>query len=74
MRQNLGFDNKKLHELENEDESSRSKKVKMWVDDIRQVPKGYTWFKTTNDAIAFIEDNGPDSLEVIDIDHDAGDF
>lgn len=46
----------------------------MWIDDIREVPDGYIWFKSTDDFISFVEQNGWQSLEVVDIDHDAGDY
>ena len=48
--------------------------MRAWIDDIREVPVGYTWFKSTNDFIEFVEKNGANVLEVVDIDHDAGDY
>lgn len=61
--------------------------MKLWIDDIRPAPKGYVWCKSVNSAIrkiricewnaaAYPQDlTLPDSfVEVIDIDHDAGDF
>lgn len=29
--------------------------MKLWVDDIRQAPKGYAWCRSVNDAIQLIE-------------------
>ena len=57
--------------------------MKLWIDDCRTPPKGYHWCKSVNEARRFIEkredymlrtltDNF--SIELIDIDHDAGDF
>ena len=55
--------------------------MKLWIDDVRPAPEGYVWCKTVNEAkseiigveicsfgIAFT------NLELIDIDHDAGDY
>ena len=56
--------------------------MKLWIDDVRPAPENYFWAKTVNEAKATIEffENvlmqiRPDrTIEVIDIDHDAGDF
>lgn len=64
--------------------------MKLWIDDVRQAPKGYVWAKSVNSAKEYIiarEDfegfpwmfsNGDveiiSKFELIDIDHDAGDF
>ena len=45
--------------------------MKLWVDDIRPAPEGYVWCTTVNQAKMVIEDY-IDSIELIDIDHDAG--
>ena len=47
--------------------------IKVWIDDIREVPEGYTWCRSTNNALRFITQN-KDYIELIDIDHDAGDY
>lgn len=58
--------------------------MKIWVDDIRPAPDGYVWCYTTNEAICVItnisrlqdltcKDNLP-VIELIDLDHDAGDY
>ena len=47
--------------------------MKLWIDDLRKPPKGYVWCKSVNDAIMFIEQNY-NVIELIDIDHDAGDY
>ena len=56
--------------------------MKIWVDDIRPAPDGYFLCKTTNEVIStiemmeFLEELRPDRkiIELIDLDHDAGDF
>ena len=53
-------------------------KIKIWVDDVRPSPTGFIWIKSVDefiDAIIPYGDN-PDlsGIELIDIDHDAGDF
>ena len=61
--------------------------MKLWIDDVRPAPEGYIWCKSVNDAIDSIEYkerlvNGVNSFyganlavcELIDIDHDAGDY
>ena len=50
--------------------------MKLWIDDVRPAPEGYIWYKTV-DGTAFAillyeKKNIP--IELIDIDHDAGDF
>lgn len=58
---------------------------KLWIDDVRPAPAGYTWLKSVNEAKKFLTDieNALDEfdfppislfIEVIDIDHDAGEF
>jgi hypothetical protein len=62
----------------------------MWIDDVRPAPKGYRWIKTVNEAkmcfkgMARFEEYYDENhqlccikkfnVEVIDIDHDAGDY
>lgn len=51
--------------------------MKLWIDDVRPAPKMYIWIKSVNEAKVFIRMasyNGMDSIELIDIDHDAGDY
>ena len=52
--------------------------MKLWIDDVRPAPEGYLWAKSTNAAMGVIEldeDIGiPGGIELIDIDHDAGDY
>lgn len=47
--------------------------MKLWLDDVREAPEGYVWLKSVNEAIAFVEAN-KEKIELIDTDHDAGDF
>ena len=57
--------------------------MKLWVDDVRTAPEGYKWCRTVNEAkwaINYAEEMFPKTnvpyykLEIIDIDHDAGDY
>lgn len=47
--------------------------LKLWVDDVRPAPEGYIWLKKTNEALRYITLNSS-NVELIDLDHDAGDF
>ncbi len=49
--------------------------MKLWIDDVRPAPEGYTWIKSVNAAkylILSAEQQFNIKIEVIDIDHDAG--
>ena len=51
----------------------------IWVDDIRECPEDYDYcFKSTNDTIKLLKDLHKYDLEctidVLDLDHDAGDY
>lgn len=52
--------------------------MKLWIDDIRPAPPGYKWAKSVHEAKIHIcqlqKPNGTHNIEVIDIDHDAGDY
>ena len=52
--------------------------VKLWIDDVRPAPEGYVWVKSVNEAINLIGDAeeylGIATIELIDIDHDAGEY
>ena len=58
--------------------------MKIWVDDVRPAPEGYVWCKSVNDAINAVLGNvlenmvrrtkDKDPIELIDLDHDAGDY
>lgn len=64
--------------------------MKLWIDDVRPAPEGYIWCKSVNGAKSIIKhlerdlsfdyyvENIPydklDKIEVIDIDHDAGEY
>lgn len=61
--------------------------MKLWIDDMRPAPEGYVWCKSVDEAKKTIEwflmiewtikgHNEPftDKIELIDIDHDAGDY
>ena len=50
--------------------------MKLWVDDVRPAPVGYWLAKSVREAKLAIQivENGSKFIELIDIDHDAGDF
>ena len=58
--------------------------MKLWIDDVRSAPAGYMWIRTVNRAKEIIIDyeellkvnlgKSTYLIELIDIDHDAGDF
>lgn len=58
--------------------------MKIWVDDVRPAPENYYWCKSVNETIRFIENTETMfwimkekekwQIELIDLDHDAGDF
>lgn len=59
--------------------------MKIWVDDVRPAPEGYVWCTTTNEAKLVIDcisrmhetltfNKNIPIIEVIDLDHDAGDY
>ena len=55
--------------------------MRLWIDDVRPAPEGYVWCLSVDAAkvwIKHIEEGvmrfGTPGIELIDIDHDAGDF
>lgn len=51
--------------------------MKLWVDDVRPAPEGYVWCKSVNEVKNWLDLSDFDfmePIELIDIDHDAGDF
>lgn len=54
--------------------------LKLWIDDVRPAPEGYIWCKSVNDAkdiiqfVWFYKPRTNKDFELIDIDHDAGDY
>ncbi len=57
--------------------------MKIWVDDMRPAPEGYRWYKSVNAAKCAIRNiessywhtrNDLYRIELIDTDHDAGDY
>ena len=50
--------------------------MKIWLDDIRPAPDGFTLAHSVNEAILLIEKTEKDgtSVELIDCDHDLGDY
>ena len=53
-----------------------SRKVKIWVDDVRPIPVGYEGTKSVNETIALIEQIEAEGgeVELLDLDHDLGDY
>ena len=50
--------------------------MKLWIDDVRPAPEGYIEIKTVYAAKAIIirSERCKEIIELIDIDHDAGDY
>ena len=49
--------------------------MKLWIDDVRPAPEGYIWLKSTREALRFITAaENRNEIELIDLDHDAGDY
>lgn len=53
--------------------------MRLWIDDVREAPVGYFWCKSVNEAKCWIEASEVHlsafaAIELIDIDHDAGDY
>lgn len=46
--------------------------MKLWIDDIRPAPEGFEWCRSVNEAKHLIISSN--SVELIDIDHDAGEY
>lgn len=47
--------------------------MKLWIDDIRPAPDGWHQCYSVNEAKEFIVNNY-DNLEIVDLDHDSGDY
>ena len=54
--------------------------MKLWIDDVRPAPEGYVWLKSVNQVIDYIDALFFDDryfdlpIELVDLDHDAGDY
>ena len=50
--------------------------MKLWIDDVRQAPEDYYWRASVNAAKGLIQmcERKGVAIELIDIDHDAGDY
>lgn len=50
--------------------------MKLWIDDVRPAPEGYRWVNSVNKAKLVIVnyEKARYEIELIDIDHDAGDW
>ena len=52
------------------------KHIKIWVDDVRPAPHGYVWYQAVDETIAAIKTylRYDVNIELIDLDHDSGEF
>ena len=49
--------------------------MKIWLDDLRPAPANFVWCRSVNEAKKVIEENEKTQpIELIDCDHDLGDF
>ena len=50
--------------------------MKLWIDDVRPAPEDYIWCVSVNESKDYIDlvERMAMSIELIDIDHDAGDY
>jgi hypothetical protein len=50
--------------------------MKLWIDDVREPPKGYVWCKSVGQAKQVIRANElrHEPIELLDMDHDSGDY
>lgn len=50
--------------------------MKLWVDDLRPAPEGWQWARSVNEAKEILLDaeNRGILVELMDLDHDAGDY
>lgn len=45
--------------------------MKLWLDDVRPAPDGWTWAQTAREAVDLINSHGPE-IEAVSLDHDLG--
>ena len=50
--------------------------MKLWIDDLRPAPEGWQWARSVNEAKEILLDaeNRGILVELMDLDHDAGDY
>ena len=50
--------------------------MKLWIDDVREPPKGYVWCKSVGQTKQVIraQELRYEPIEILDMDHDAGDY
>ena len=52
--------------------------MRLWVDDVRPAPEGYTWCQSVNEAKRIIDFTDrvlcPYEIDLIDLDYDAGEY
>lgn len=56
--------------------SSENNSIKLWLDDVRPAPDGYTLCRSVNEAKKQIlrAEESKAKIEIIDCDHDLGDY
>ena len=55
-------------------ETNEMNGIKIWVDDLRPAPPHYKHFKTVDGTIRYLSSIDPRQVEIISLDHDAGDY
>lgn len=48
--------------------------MKIWADDLRNAPFGYIHCHSVNEIKSIILQYGAENIEILDLDHDAGDY
>ena len=50
--------------------------MKIWLDDIREAPKGYHWCYSVNETKKLIQlcEQTNEHIEILDLDHDLGEY
>ena len=51
--------------------------MKLWIDDVRPAPEGYKWLRSVEETKVYIgvaEEVLHKTIELVDIDHDSGDY
>lgn len=52
--------------------------MKLWIDDLRPAPPGWTWARSVDEAkiytVSRFHDKSFTTLEIVSLDHDAGDY
>lgn len=57
--------------MEKRDHNLADSKIRLWLDDLRPVPGGWTWVKTAEEAISLMEGG---NVTEASLDHDFGEW